>query len=462
MRRVFAALSVLLMMLSLAACAPDNVIAPPTDTDSVSTKPESVPETTENNNSVQPEQQAVTATVSDEQLTDGARYLKNKKKNDHIRPTADIDGQNILPFKTPQLSGVELSFFTSEDSAFTAGNMDEKQWLSALENEYGLKLNYTVRPNGTLYSSQLIASKAGKTLDIISAKVNDCAAALSLMQSASDIVTLTGSAPVSSRAFELSGGKLFTAKGDCRVLWYNKSLTGDSDPFSLYTKDKWTTDSLMSLCNSVISGGNRLIECDSWLSFGSAGTVQASGISDTGYVMALTDENVIDVYEAFGGVFNKDGAAADGEYSFKAGNTALVFDNTPSAAGFEIGWAPIPKFTADGQYVGELCGSALGLSKTVAEDKKAAAAAFMVLWCARYSERRSDTLIYDLKLTPTETDSYLTFCEAYGGLYNADALIGEVFTSEKMPEQMYGDPDTVYNTFGAAYNRTDVINNRYQ
>ena len=104
----------------------------------------------------------------------------------------------------------------------------------------------------------------------------------------------------------------------------------------------------------------------------------------------------------------------------------------------------------------------MGLSRTVSDARKGAAAAFMTLWCARYSESRADELIYDIGLTPTEADSYLTFCEAAGGLFSADAKISELFHAQEMPVQLYGDPDTVYNTYGAAYARTDVINDRYQ
>lgn len=462
MRRVLVVITALSLILSLAACAPDNIIAPPGDPDASVNGPQSGDGTEDKKPQSEPAQQTAGASQSDEQLTDGARFLKNKTKNDHIRPTADIDGQNILSFKTPQLSGVELSFFTPEDSAFKAGNMSEKEWLSALEKEYGLKIKYTLRPDSTLYSSQLIAMNSGRTLDIISTKAQDSAAALSLMQSAGDIVTPGADAPVSSRVFERTGGKLFTAKGNCRVLWYNKSLTGQNDLFSMYTKNEWTSDKLASLYNSIAGEKTRLLQCSDWLAFGSAGTVQGSGISGAGYVMSIIDEAVIDTFEAFGSVFNKDFGTANGDFSFKAGNTALVFSESPDKGEFEIGWAPIPKFTENGRYVGEIFGSAMGLSRTASGNNRNAAAAFMALWCARYSESRSDELIYDIGLTPTETDSYLTFCETDGELYSADASIAQVFSSEKMPVHLYGTPETVYNTYGAAFARTDIINDRYQ
>lgn len=462
MRRALALISVLLMLASFTACAPDNIVAPPVqpgapddsqspggaqgDTD----KPASAPAQS-------------TGAQSDENLTDGARYLKNKTRNDHIRPAIDIDGKDTVAFKTPQLSGVELSFFTPEDSAFSAGSMDEKAWFDALEKEYGLKLKYTVRPDNTLYSSQLIAMNSGRTVDIISARVNDCAAAMSLMQSAKELITLSDGAPLSARVFGLTGGKLFTAKGDCRVLWYNKSMTGETDPFELYGKNEWNTEKLSKLSGSIGTDGKRFIECSDWLAFGSAGALQASGItSDIGYTMSLIDEAVIDTFEAFGSVFNRENVTAKDDFNFKAGNTAFLFGANPTKGDFSVGWAPIPAFSESGKCIGELCGSAMGLSRTVSDARKGAAAAFMTLWCARYSESRADELIYDIGLTPTEADSYLTFCEVAGGLFSADAKISELFHAQEMPVQLYGDPDTVYNTYGAAYARTDVINDRYQ
>ena len=280
MRRVLALISAIGLMFLLFACAPDNIKTPPSDNanDNQQTSAPEQESSKEQDEKTEPEQQTASDMQEDEELTDGARYLKNKTKNDHIRPTADIDGQNIVAFKTPQLRGTELSFYTSEDSAFSAGSMDEKEWFDALEKEYGLKLSYTLRPDKTLYSSQLIAVKAGKNPDIISTKVNDCAAMLSLMQSANDIVTLNDSAPLSARIFELTGGKLFTARGNSRVLWYNKKLTGESDPFKLYTENLWTTDKLSVIYNGMDTAANRLLECDSWIPFGSAGktTVRAS------------------------------------------------------------------------------------------------------------------------------------------------------------------------------------------
>ena len=464
MRRTFSLISAMLLMLSLFACAPDNIKTAPSDNEG-SQQETSAPlqdSTKAQDEKTEPEQQTAGDEQSDEELTDGARYLKNKTRNDHIRPTADIDGQNIVAFKTPQLSGTELSFYTSEDSAFSAGSMDEKQWFDALEKEYGLKLSYTLRPDRTLYSSQLIAVKAGKNPDIISTKVNDCAAMLSLMQSAGDIVTLGDSAPLSSRIFELTGGKLFTARGNSRVLWYNKKLIGENDPFKLYTENSWTTDKLTVIYNGMDTAANRLLECESWISFGSAGKIQGSGMTGEGYAIALTDETVIDSFEAFGTLFNKDGGTADGDFSFKAGNTLFMFGDTPEKGDFEAGWAPIPKFSDEGRYVGEFFGTAMGLSNTVAEDKRGAAAAVMTLWSARYSESRADELIHDVGLSPTEADSYLTFCEQGGGLYNADMQIETQFLTEKMPVELYGSPDTVYNTFGEAYARAAQINSRYK
>ena len=136
-----------LLMLLLFSCAPDNIKTPPSDNanDNQQTSASEQESSMEQNEKAEPEQQTSNDIQSDEDLTDGARYLKNKTKNDHIRPTADIDGQNIVAFKTPQLRGIELSFYTPEDSAFSAGSMDEKEWFDSLEKEYGLKLSYTLR-----------------------------------------------------------------------------------------------------------------------------------------------------------------------------------------------------------------------------------------------------------------------------------------------------------------------------
>ena len=463
MKKISVLAWIFIILVMLSACKPDNIISQTEENKEQTNSNIAENELAESTQQTEEKtQQTVAQQQSDDELTEGARYLKNKTKNDHIRPTADIDGQNIVDFKTPQLSSVELSFFTSENSAFNAGSMNEKEWFDALEKEYGLKLKYTIRPDNTLYSSQLIAVNAGYDTDIISAGVNDCASALWLMQSAEDIVTLNDRAPVSAKVFELTGNKLFTAKGCCRVMWYNKLLTGDNDPFELYNKNEWTVDNLNMIYKGMDVKITSLIDCDNWLAFGSAGTVQASGITDAGYTMSLIDQEVINTFEAFGNIFGKENAVAAEDFGFNEANTVFIYGDVPQKGEFEIGWAPIPKFTEQGTYTGDFCGSGMGLSKTIDDDKKGAAAAFIVLWCARYSESRSDQLIYDTGLSPTEADSYLTFCETGGRMLSADAAIESLFTSQTMPVQLYGMPDTVYNTYSQAFGRTDVINDRYQ
>lgn len=461
MRKISALAWILALLVVLCACKPDNII---TQTD-YQTDDQTEQSETEDDIE-QPEQNQSQPTAqeqqSDTELTEGARYLKNKTKNDHIRPTADIDGMNIVNFKTPQLKSVQLSFFTSENSAFNAGSMSEKEWFDALEQEYGLKLKYTLRPDSTLYSSQLIALNAGHETDIISANVNDCAAALGLMLSAEDIVTLTDRAPVSSKVFSLTQNRLFTAKGCSNVMWYNKLITGENDPFELYNKNEWTVENLNVIYNGIDKKSTSLLDCENWLAFGSAGTMQASGITDAGYTMALTDQQVIDTFKAFGDVFGKENAVSDGDFSFDGGNTVFMYGDIPQKGEFELGWAPIPKFTESGTYTADFCGSGMGISKTIADEKKEASVAFIVLWCARYSESRSDRLIYEAGLSPTEADRYLTFCEAEGRMLSADAQISELFVSQTMPAELYGTPDSVYNVYSAAYRRTDFINDRYQ
>ncbi len=456
MRRFVAAAASLMMLLSVFSCAPDNIVTPNT--------PENPSSTTEPTPEPTPEPQTPETTepdAADEQLTAGAQYLKDKAENTGVKPTLDVDGTGFTDFKTPQLSGVTLSFFTWADSAFSAGELDEKGWLDALKKEYGLTLKYDLRQDDLLYSSQLIAQRAGRQNDLISARVNDFAAALPLMQSAQELVRFGDNSPASGRVFSLTGSRLFAPRGFCRVLWYNKSLAAQTDPFESYRAGGWTTETMTSAFGNL-AAGNRLIECKNWLPFGSA-QIQASGATEGGYAMLLTDERVIGSFAAFGELFNRENYTASGDFSFEKGNTVMCFADTPAVGeGVKVGWAPVPKLGQDGRYVGELCGSGFGLSATVSDARRGAASAFISLWCARAAESRSDTLIYKLGLTPTEADAYLSFSETDGGIYSADGEVSAVFDAASMPVELYGTPETVFNKFGAAFIRTDMINKRYR
>lgn len=446
-RRIAALLLALVLTVSLGACAPDNIV-----------KPEPQPPQTEkpDTDTEAEAKPAQSQQEDDSKLTDGAKYFKNKKLNEAVRPSGDLDSAALVAYKTPQLSGVSLTAYLPETSAFSAGKLSASEWMLEAAKEYGVKLSLFLRPDSTLYSSQLIAQKSGMTLDIIGTHIGDSAGCMSLMSDAGDIVSIKNNMFMSASVFTKSGGKLFAPLGSTRVLWYNRRLITTDLPGD----SAWSTDTLSGIAMSM--GGNRIIECSNWLEFGSAGKNQASGLDGAGYCLTLTDENVIDTYEAFGSIFNRDSDTSVSGFDFKSGNTVFCYTDTPEKGDFELGFKPIPKFGADGKAVCGFSGDALGLSKTANADVSAAACAFMTLWCARYTEARADKLMYELSLSASDTDAYFTLGESCGGLYTVDGQISRLFESPFMPTQLYGNPDTVYNTFAAAYTRTDVLNDRYR
>ena len=155
-------------------------------------------------------------------MSDRLNNNPKKQKNEDIMPVADIDkAYNSL--KTTELKDKELSFYVADKNAFNAGTLSEKQWMDAVSKKFGIKLNYTVRAESTLFSSQSIAMKSGIKLDIITTLAKDMAQSRSLMRSASNLILGNTTTTFSKSVFDLSGGKVFTANGMSKMMWYNKN-----------------------------------------------------------------------------------------------------------------------------------------------------------------------------------------------------------------------------------------------
>lgn len=505
MKRYLSIICILCMLLSLAACAPDNIKAPiqpqvnePQNDTPVSTEPvtdpvtedisdpepepepekepeaekapetETAPETEEQKPEgepeTKPEGETETEPAPEVETTEPVSYIADgKKQNKEVKPSLDIDTLSYVKTKTAALKDKTLKMFVTEAGAFKAGDKTEKQWLDSLKDAYGLTVKYTVRSDGMLYPAQMIAAKAGIGPDLITAKIKDMSASLSLMQSALELEDAKYTV-FSKNVFDITDGKLFTGVGNGRMLWYNKNIIKDDAPFTLFNANAWTADVMNATFISAKAQKTALLSNDGdWLAFLSTAGEQVSGYTDfDGAIMKVTSDKSIAAAKAYDKILSADGmAVADGQ-SFSKGNVAFTFTDTPEVNGFEAGFAPLPKTAEDGSCVIDLTGTGVGISKYAKADNVDTALTLAMLWSARYTESRIDKLMFDLKLSKDKAEKYLELCETEGKVYSADGEITTAFTAATFPNVLAKDSSTVYNAFIGAYNRTVLINKRYR
>ena len=314
-------------------------------------------------------------------------------------------------------------------------NIDEQKWFDSLKDAYGLTVNKTVRPAATLYSSQLIAVKAGMPLDIIYCQADNCAAPLTLMQSIADIAVPGDNAPFNARLFERSGGKLLAPGGFCKALWYDKAAV-KGDPLAEMHENVWTADRLSQY-------GDKPLAAKSWLAFGSAGAASASAMAADRYTFTVTDEGVIASFAAFAPLTG--GKKPQFEYSLSSDKNACV---------------PIPQAGEGGRYVCSFAGGAMGVSVSAKPENRAPAAALAALWCLRATEARTDALLFKNKMSPADVDAYLEFCGQYGDAYEFDGEVNEALSGDQIPAGLGADPDSAYAVAGTAYRRVSLLNER--
>ena len=111
-----------------------------------------------------------------------------------------------------------------------------------------------------------------------------------------------------------------------------------------------------------------------------------------------------------------------------------------------ISWAPLPKLASEDTNKVALTGSALGLSKNIKEENIAPALTLAMLWSARYTESRQDTLLFDLGLSAASCEQYISLCEKEGALLSPDKKLISLINE--------GDTDSVKQ-------RAELLNKRY-
>ena len=453
MKRLISLVLVLVFVICMSACTPNNVLTPDTpdtpDTTPQQTTPQTTPEPDTDN------KPADTQTDTTETL----KYVDaSKKKNKELMPTVDISTFGIAPKTLADLKDVKLTVYTAERDAFTVDTLDDKEWIEAVADELGLKVKQIMHSDKTLFSSQSIAQKSGMSLDVVSTLITDMISTTSLMQSALTLPETAEALPFSKRVFDLSGGKVFTGLGNAKMLWYNKDIVGDDKAYDLFTQGVWDTKALAAVKTLVTNGSKNMIECSNWASFGSANGVQATGFTPEGTVVCnLSDEKVIESYKTFAELFD---TVSTDKKTFKNGNTAFNYTDTPSLSKGALGFVPVPSVSDAGANVSELCGVGMGVSKTASAEIAPAALTFILLWSERYSEARKDTLIFDLKLDAKKADTYIDFCETNGGLYNCDRIISAKFTSSTLPADLYGTADEISEQYKQVFDRTQLLNNK--
>lgn len=441
------------MLFVLSACTPDNVLAPETEvpeTEAPKDDLASPPVNEQSPDSTQTEQNVNLSFVNPE-----------KAENKDIMPTADIDKFGYDCYKTTELKDKELSFYVSDKNAFNAGELNEKQWMDALSEKFGIKLNYTVRLEATLLSSQSIAQKSGIKLDVITTRAKDVAPSLSLMRNALMIDEEKTTHTFSKRTFEITSGKVFTANGMSKMMWYNKNIVSDAKAYDYFEKDEWTDLALGFLATDIREAGKNIIECDNWAIFGSAAGVQATGIaSNEMMTLALDHTDTIESFSKFAKIFENQ--VADKKNTFKKGGTAFCYTDKPVLSEGELGFVPVPAVYGKGLNNCELSGIGMGVSKTADDETTKTALTFLLLWSTRYSEARADELIFKYGLTPQKANRYIQFTEACGNFYNSDSEISSIFETSEINPALMGDPSAVVTAFQSAYDRVSLHNIRIQ
>ena len=442
MKRIISIILAIFIILSLSCCTPDNIESPNPD-NNVQEGTESKPQTPENN---QPESKPET-----EQKT---------SPNTDVMPSFDIDTLDSVKVKTTDMKDKELTLYIGA-SSFNAGSKKESAWLDAISEKLGLKINYKICSDSTLYSSQMIAQKTGKTIDIVSVKINDMSQSISLVKAANGLVQVSENNPFSSKVFEISGNKLFSAKAHAKALFYNSAIIKTAP------ENDWTLSEFEKLANDSKNAKFGVLETNSLIEFFSCGKEQITGFdASKGYIMNAKDPSARKILERVDKAIELTDEQAK-DKKFARDNVAFAYTDLPLIKqGMTVNWLPLPKENEDGTNVMAFTGSSLGLSKTITEQNTDTAFSFIMLWCARYSESREDALRFDVGLSQASFEQYRDFCEKNGKIYCADMQIHGYFKNEGVWEKFYSDefvfdeqnPDTV----SLAYDKAALINARFQ
>lgn len=444
MKRLLTLIVSLCVILSVCACSPDNILSPnPQQNDKA-------PNSIESNSTVKPEK---------------SPEIPNKQeKNETIVPTINIDTLDYVKVKTSDLKNKELNMYLG-DNAFSIGEISEREWVSEIAKKYGFKVNYSLTSDARLYSSQLIAQKTGQKLDLISTVISDIATTNTLMANSSNLLPETFSSdqncPFSKKVFDISGGKVFSGKGNAKVLWYNKEIIEDE------ISDSWTVENFKKISTNL-PDGKTLLDTKFFTEFASCGSEQITGYSsETGYYVKLENDQSKNSFKAFAEILNEKNMLATNETRFYKGNTAFVYSDMPIRRDMKVDWLPLPKVDAEGTNVISLTGSGLGISKTADPENVDAAFTFAMLWCARYTECREDIMMFDLGLTYERTEKYFHYAENAGNIYSADRVINDYLTFKNIPDFLYSDEqkeaiDSVTNPIPFIQKRIELINTRYQ
>ncbi len=451
MKRLISLALILVFAVCMVACTPNNVLTPDTpdtpDTPVQDNSPAPSPENPEQSDQSQKEPENTFRYVSVE-----------KQKNKNLMPTLNISDIGIENAPVKDLGGQTLTIYTAERDVFSVDRLDDKEWILAVADELGVKVKNFMQSDKTLYSSQAIAQKSGMSLDIVSTLITDMVPTTSLMKSAFTLKESAKTLPFSKRVFDLSGKKVFTGYGNAKMMWYNKDIIGDDKTYNLFEQNVWNTEALASAKTQIKDGSKNMIECSNWASFGSAAGVQATGITADGTLVCnLNDQNVINSFKTFSQLLD---TTSTDKKTFKNGNTAFNYTDAPVLDKGNLGFVPLPSMGESGANVSELCGVGMGISKTIKDEVTPYALTFILLWSARYSEARTDALVFDYKLGAEKAEKYIAFAETNGGLYNCDRVISSYFTNLTMPKNLYGTPEVISEKYKQVFERTQLLNSK--
>lgn len=448
MKRFLSILTLICLVCTLVSCAPDNIVTP---------EPQTQPETQDNNKT--PEQDNTqTQTPAPEPEPEPAPAPAPEstpapaktKKNEDVKPTFDIDTLDYLTLKTKDLKDKTISFYVG-NGAFNAGALTETEWFTALKEAYGVNIDYKFCADSALYSSQLIAQKSGKQIDLVYTKVTDISGAINLAKPATELVTQNASNPFSDKVYKLTGNRFFSGKGNAKMLWYNKAIVKESP------LDNWTFDDFVKIATEAKKANNAVLETGTFAELYSCGSDRMTGFDlENGYIMNAHSEQATAILADFADAIKIDNT--DGK-AFIRGNVAFAYTDLPTKKNVTLGFAPLPRYGEDGTNVVSLSGYALGLSKTVTAENQPAALTFAMLWSARYSESREDSLLFDLGLDSDLTDKYISLCEQSGAFYSADRHINSAFSGNTIPEE-YITNVSENQKLSDALHRAQIINTR--
>lgn len=399
----------LTLALSLCACAPSGI-------------EQNQPQTpNQQQGSPSVDQQKPQDDTSNQVPIEDSTYIPyDYKKNTAAVPSFDFKHTDIS-FDSSVLNGATLNMYTPQSSAFYYGDKTEKDWFLELEQLYGVKVNYTIQADNTLSQAQYIAQLSGKPMDVVSTLINSVASTLGLMQTVEfNEYLVNGQRFISSNVYHHTNRKVFSGLGNSKMLWYNTALVKDESAFDLLQKNEWTFDALTKCVGAIKN--NNFIECDNWTAFANTDYSPVTGITayDT-YKLDILNDYSINSLKSYYYLFLQ---KPNEKQTFKNGGTAFCYTNNPDLTKGTLSFVPIPKTGQGLRDVAELCGYGLGVSKTAQNFE--AAKALCLLWSARYTDARIDSLV---RLTGSidKADKYITLSESIGGLYRADSICESMF-----------------------------------